>query len=113
MQNRETVKIFGDNNAENVVVFFGSTKGAVLEAAKNFDKPVKLVQIIWLEPFPIERVKKELENKNVICVEGNHDAELAGLIREKTGIEVIHKILRYDSSPFEPEELVEQINKII
>jgi 2-oxoglutarate/2-oxoacid ferredoxin oxidoreductase subunit alpha len=114
MQNRETVKIFGDTSANNVIVFFGSTKGPVLEAAKYFEKQVKLVQIIWLEPFDTEKIKKELGGaKKIICVEGNHSGQLASLIRERTGIEVTDKILRYDSSPFDPEELAEEINNKI
>ena len=112
MQNIETVKILGDKESENVVVFFGSTKCPVLEASKYFDKPAKLVQIVWLEPFDAEKVKKELENKRVICIEGNHNGQLASLIREKTGIEIKDKILKYNSMPFDPMELAEKINSL-
>jgi 2-oxoglutarate/2-oxoacid ferredoxin oxidoreductase subunit alpha len=112
MQNRESVKIFGNPESENVIVFFGSTKGPVLESSKYLAKPAKLLQIICVEPFPTEKVIQELKNKNIICVEGNHDGQLASLIREKTGIEITNKILRYDSMPFDPTELVEQINKL-
>jgi 2-oxoglutarate ferredoxin oxidoreductase subunit alpha len=111
--NRETLKIYGDTLSKNAVVFWGSTKGPVLEAAKYFNNPVKMIQILWLEPFDSEKVKKELEGKKIICVEGNHNGQLASLIREKTGIEIADKILKYDSTPFDPEELAEQINKII
>ena len=122
MQNRETAKIYGDPTSENVVVFWGSTKAPVLEAAKYFNKPIKLVQIIWLEPFDAERVKRELEGnpafaesyggrRKIICVEGNRGGQLASLIREKTGIEITEKILKYDSQPFDPEVLAEEINK--
>jgi len=76
MQNKQTVKTYGDENSENVIVFFGSTKGAILEAAKYFEKPAKLLQIVWLAPFDAEKVKKELAGaKKVICVDGNHDAQ--------------------------------------
>jgi 2-oxoglutarate ferredoxin oxidoreductase subunit alpha len=112
MQNKETIKIFGGEQ-ENVIVFFGSTKGPILEAAKHFNKPAKLVQIIWPEPFPTEKIKKELEGKKIICVEGNHDGQLASLIREKTGIVISNKILRYDSMPFDPIELAKEINEIL
>jgi 2-oxoglutarate/2-oxoacid ferredoxin oxidoreductase subunit alpha len=112
MQNREAVKVYGDINSENAVVFFGSTKGPVLEASKYFNKPVKLLQIVWLEPLCTEKVKKELEGKRIICIEGNHNGQLASLIREKTGIEIKNKILKYDSSPFDPVELAEQINTL-
>jgi 2-oxoglutarate/2-oxoacid ferredoxin oxidoreductase subunit alpha len=111
MKNRETVKVYGNPESDTVIVFFGSTKSAVLEAAKYFDKPAKLVQIVWLAPFDSERVAKELHGKKrVIDVEVNHDGQLASLVREKTGIEIKEKILRYDSTPFDPVELAEQIN---
>jgi len=111
MKNKEAVKIYGNTDGGDVIVFFGSTKGPVLEAAKYFNKSVKLVQVVWLEPFDTEKVKRELEGKRVICVEGNHNGQLASLIREKTGIEITEKILRYDSTPFDSIELAEQINQ--
>jgi hypothetical protein len=46
-------------------------------------------------------------------VECNHDGQLAALIREKTGIVVTDAILKYDSRPFEPVALAEEINKIL
>lgn len=107
------VKIYGDENNEIIVVFFGSTKGPVLEASKYFNKPVKLVQIVWLEPFPAEKLKKEIEGRHIICVEANKSGQLASLIREKTGIEIADKILKYDSLPFDPLGLAEQINNTI
>ena len=55
------------------------------------------MQIIWLEPFDTDKVKKELENKRIICVEGNHNGQLASLIREKTGIEIKNKIIIFSS----------------
>jgi 2-oxoglutarate ferredoxin oxidoreductase subunit alpha len=110
MENKETIKIFGDKESDNIIIFFSSTKSAVLEASKYLDKPAKLVQIVWLEPFPTEKVKKELEGKNIVCVEGNYNSQLASLIREKTGIEITNKILKYDSLPFDPTELTKQIN---
>lgn len=113
MQNKETLKVYGNASSENVIIFFGSTKSPLLEAAKYFAKDFKLVQILWLEPFPKEKVLKELSGaKKIICVEGNHNAQLAGLIREKTGVDITDKILRYDSMPFDPSELAEEINKL-
>lgn len=114
MSNYETVKTYGDLAGENIIVFFGSTKYPVLEAAKYVDKPIKLVQILWLEPFDIEKVKKELEGaKRIICVEANRGGHLASLIRERTGIDITEKILKYDSLPFDPIVLAEQIDSML
>jgi 2-oxoglutarate ferredoxin oxidoreductase subunit alpha len=97
-----------------VIVFWGSTKGPLLESLRYVKKPVKLVQIVWLEPFDTKKVAKELLGaRKIIDVECNHDGQLGALIREKTGIAETDQILRFDSRPFEPITLAEEINKII
>jgi 2-oxoglutarate ferredoxin oxidoreductase subunit alpha len=109
-----TVKTYGDLESDVVVVFWGSTKGAMLEAQKQLKTPAKLVQILWMEPFDAERVKHELSGARVIVdVEANHTAQLAALIREKTSIEIYNKVLKYDAQPFTPTELANDINSFI
>ena len=110
----ETVKIYGDTESKNVIVFWGSTKGAVLEAAKYLDKPVKLMQIVWAEPMNVDVVTKHLEDAEVIIdVEGNHNAQMAQLIRKNTGIEIKESVLQYDARPFDPLQLAEKINALL
>ncbi|MBT3404613.1 hypothetical protein HN832_03255 [archaeon] len=108
----EGYKIYGNENSENVIVSWGSTKGAILDSIKELD--VKFVQILFLEPFSKE-VAKELEGKNILLVENNSTAPLANLIREKTGIviEDKNKILRFDGRPFLADELKMEIKKRI
>ncbi|MFA6552156.1 MAG: 2-oxoacid:acceptor oxidoreductase subunit alpha [Candidatus Paceibacterota bacterium] len=114
LANQETVKIYGDKGSETAIVFWGSTKGPVLEAAKYLDKPVRLVQVLWVEPFDSAKVTEALKDaKKIINIECNHDAQMASLIKEKTGINVTDNILKYDSRPFEPVALAEEINNII
>ncbi len=110
----ESVAVYGDTSSSNVIVFWGSTKAPLLEAAQYLKKPAKLVQIVWLEPFNTEKVMKELSGaKTIIDVEGNRAGQLAGLIREKTGINIEKKILHYDSRPFDPLELAEELDKLL
>lgn len=111
---QETVKTFGDTKSQTAIIFWGSTKGPVLEAAKYLSKPVKLVQILWAEPFDAKKITEELTGaKKIINIECNHDGQMAALIREKTSILITENILKYDSRPFEPVELAEQINSLI
>jgi 2-oxoglutarate/2-oxoacid ferredoxin oxidoreductase subunit alpha len=113
MRRSDAVKIYGDSASKNVVVFWGSTKGTVLEAAKHLDKPAKLVQIVWLVPFDREKIAEALKDaEKIVDVEANRLGQLASLIREKTGIEIRDKILRYDSLPFDAVELAGQLNEI-
>lgn len=111
MEKHGAVKIYGDPKSKDVIVFWGSTKGAVLEAAKHLDKPAKLLQILWMVPFGSKKVAEELKGaKKIIDVEANRMAQLAMLIREKTGVEIRDKILKYDATPFDTIELAEQLN---
>jgi len=110
----DTVKIYGNKNSKNVVVFWGSTKGAVLEAAKYLKKQPKFLQILWMAPFDTKRVTENLKNaKNIIIVENNRTGQLASLILEKTGINIKNKILKYDSLPFDVIKLATQLNEIL
>lgn len=101
-------KIYGNKNSKNVVIGWGSTKGAILDSIKDLN--CKFIQILYIDPFP-EEVKKELIGKNIILVENNATGSLAGLITEKTGIFIENKILRYDARPFLADELKMEINK--
>jgi len=110
----DTVKVSGDESSDTSILFWGGSKGAIMEAAKHLKKPVKLVQILWMEPFDTARASAALANATkIISIEGNHNGQLAALLREKTGIVPHHKISRYDSRPFDPMELAKEINKII
>ncbi|MCK5027348.1 MAG: 2-oxoacid:acceptor oxidoreductase subunit alpha [Candidatus Pacebacteria bacterium] len=110
----ETVKFYGDLESKDLIVFWGSTKGAVLEAAKYLNKPVKLMQIVWAEPMNTDTVKGALEYAdNIIDVEGNHDAQMAQLIKKNTGIDIEKRVLQYDARPFDPLDLAGKINDLL
>ena len=96
--------VYGKEDSPNVVVSFGSTKGAILDAIKELD--CSFVQILYLEPFQKE-VKKYFKKKNVILVENNATGQLGKLIAEKTGILIpdSNKVLRFDGRPFLADEL--------
>lgn len=113
MKKHKTIKIFGDKNSKNTVVFFGSVKGAVLSALKQSKKSFKALQIVWLEPFDENLFVKEIKNsKKIICVENNFTGQLHKLIREKTGVEIKNNIRKYNSIPFSAEELASKFDKI-
>ncbi len=111
----ETIKVYGDTKSKDVLLFWGSTKGAVLEAYERYlDLEVKLVQVVWMEPFDSVRLAKELKGaKNIINIECNHDGQMAGLLKERTGITPTHNILKYNARPFDPEELAREISKLL
>ncbi|NIO76779.1 MAG: hypothetical protein GTO14_00790 [Anaerolineales bacterium] len=44
--------------------------------------------------------------KRAIGVEQNYSAQLAGLIRQETGIQLKENILKYDGRPFSPNYIL-------
>lgn len=103
-------KIYGNKKSKNVVVGWGSTKGAIVDAMKDLD--CKFLQILYVEPFS-SKIKKEIEGKNLILIENNSTAPFGKLIAEKTGIFIDdkNKILRYDGRPFLADELKKEIER--
>lgn len=110
---REVVKVYGDPDADNVILAWGSTKGAILDAMDIVDLPVKMVQPLYLKPFPAEEVLEYTEGAGkVVAVENNATGQLARLMRQETLTAVDEKILKYDSRPFDPVDLAERIEEV-
>jgi 2-oxoglutarate ferredoxin oxidoreductase subunit alpha len=109
-------KLYGPQDADITLVSWGSTKGPIFEAMKLLGKDgikANFLQILYLSPFPADEVKKVLSSaKTVVDVENNYTAQLASLIREKTGIEIQHKILKYDGRPFYPDFIYKRVKDL-
>ena len=106
-------KIHGNKNSKNVVVGWGSTKGAILDAITYGELDCKFVQILCVEPFP-KKIKEEIEKASkIIVVENNATSPLSSLISEKTGIFIDdkNKILKYDGRAFTSCEVEEELGK--
>jgi 2-oxoglutarate ferredoxin oxidoreductase subunit alpha len=103
-------RIFGKKDSKNLIVSWGSTKGAIFDSIKDLN--CQFMQILYLEPFS-EKIKKEILNKNLILIENNATGPLSELIAKKTGIfiEKKNKILRYDGNPFFADELKDEIKR--
>jgi 2-oxoglutarate ferredoxin oxidoreductase subunit alpha len=101
--------LYGPEDADLTIVSWGSSKGSILDAMKNH-KNVNFLQITWMNPFPTEAVTKILKKaKKTLHIEANYTGQLAGYIREKTGIELENKYLKFDGRPFYVEEIEKQI----
>lgn len=106
-------KLFGPKDADLTIVSWGSTKGPILEALKSFPN-VKYVHLTWLSPFPAQDVISALQgSKRLLNIECNYSAQLAGLIKEHTGIAIADNLLKYTGRPFFVEELTEKIARAL
>ncbi len=111
---KNPVNMYGDQDSENLILGWGSTKGAILEAIKIVDLPIKYVQPIYLKPFPAEKVKKHMDSAGkIVAVENNATGLLADLVKKETLQSVDEKILKYDARPFNPADLAEKIEEVL
>jgi 2-oxoglutarate ferredoxin oxidoreductase subunit alpha len=105
----------GDGKPEVLLLCWGSSRGAVLEAAEDLrSKGERVATIHFSQVWPL--VPKQFmghlqEAKRVICVEGNATGQMARLIRRETGFQIDERILRYDGLPFTPEYILRQLKQ--
>jgi 2-oxoglutarate ferredoxin oxidoreductase subunit alpha len=111
------VNFFGDKDSENIVVSWGSPKGAIIEALNQLkDEGLSLgyVQVRMIHPLPSAHIKQLLTGKKrIIDIEDNATAQLGGVIAERTTIKPTHYILKYTGRPMMTTEVYESIKLIL
>ena len=107
----ETVAVYGGESARVGVVSWGSTVGAVREAAAEL--PVRVVQPVVLEPFPAEAFRKAVAGLDrIVVVEENMTGQLEQLMR-LNGIPAGARVHRYDGRPFTVEEMAARLAEVV
>ncbi|MCS7115952.1 MAG: 2-oxoacid:ferredoxin oxidoreductase subunit alpha [Nitrososphaerota archaeon] len=113
----ERINFFGDEDAKNIIVSWGSPKGAILESLKRLvDEGFSLafLQIRMVHPLPSEYVKRTIERaERVIDVEMNYSGQLGGIISEKTGIPMNFQILKYNGRPMTVTEVYDALKRVL
>ncbi len=111
------VNFFGDKNSENIVVSWGSPKGAIIESINQLkDEGLSLgyIQIRMIHPFPSAYLKQMLQGKkNIIDIEENITAQLGGIITQYTTIKPSHYILKYTGRPMMTTEVYQAIKAVL
>ena len=111
------INFFGDKDAENIVVSWGSPKGAIIEALNQLkDEGVSMgyIQVRMIHPLPSAYLRRMLEGKKrIIDVEDNATAQLGGVITEHTSIKPTHYILKYTGRPMMTTEVYDAIKNIL
>ena len=109
--------LHGPRNAPITIVGWGSTKGAILDGMQDLKEDgieTNFLQIRYVNPFPTSFVQQMLSSaKRKIAVEGNYSGQMAGLIRERTGIAVDQKVVKFDGRPFSQNEVYEGVKDIL
>lgn len=111
----EPPKIYPHEDAQIILIGWGSTYGALREALdvlinQGMDVSLMHFQEIW--PFPAQFVSSILSKvKKSFCVENNATGQLAHIIRAETGKQVTAKILKFDGRPFSPQYIIRKLKK--
>src|SRR5438093_10223513 len=115
--NSKKATLHGPTSAPITLVGWGSTKGAILDGMEDLRADgieTNFLQIRYVSPFPKTLVQKLLYGSSrKIAIENNYSAQMAGLIREMTGIAVDNKIVKFDGRPFSQNEIYEGVSDII
>ena len=105
----------GNGNPDLLLVSWGSSKGAVHEAASRMrSNGEKVATLHFSQVWPLvpEQFMGHLQEAGqVISIEGNATGQLARLIRRETGFEIKKKVLRYDGLPFTTESILRELNR--
>jgi 2-oxoglutarate/2-oxoacid ferredoxin oxidoreductase subunit alpha len=103
--------IYGDPaTADLVVISWGSNKPTILDAMtalKTKGIKIAFMQVTYIWPLKEETIKTFLsQSKKRAILEGNISGQLHKLIWMYTGIEIEHKLFKYDGRPIFFEEAV-------
>jgi len=113
----EKLNFFGDEGSDNIVVSWGSPKGAIIESLEMLKEEgygLGFLQLRMLNPLPVEHVRRALAGrKKIIDVEDNYTGQLGGLIKETTGIAPNFHILKYTGRPTTTTEMYNALKAVV
>ncbi|KMY69100.1 pyruvate ferredoxin oxidoreductase [Desulfocarbo indianensis] len=103
----------GPESAETLLVSWGSSLGAVAEAAQRLNgqgRQTATCHFSQVWPLKPEQFLPRFEKAGrVVMVEMNAGGQLARLIRRETGFQVHGLINRYDGRPFTPDYILQKL----
>ncbi len=112
------IRLHGNTQSPIVLIGWGSTKGAILDAMNMLKEQdgidVEFLQVLYMNPFPTQKVKESLVNKGtIILIENNYGAQLGSLLKEHVHLRPHHKILKYDGRTFNADELYMRLKEVV
>jgi 2-oxoglutarate ferredoxin oxidoreductase subunit alpha len=110
-------EFLGDENTKTLLVGWGSMHSQLSEAVEilNQDTEKGYGALVFGDIWPLPRKaieKKAAEVHRIINVEQNHTGQLAGIIREMTGITPDDSILRFDGRPLSAQQIANRLKEI-
>lgn len=104
----------GPEDYRMLVISWGSNFGVVEEALRSLDRN-DLAHLHFSQLFPLHPdTGKFLEKaEKTVIIENNATAQFARLLRQETGCEVSHRILKYNGLPFSIEEVEARLKEVL
>ena len=113
----DKLKFYGDQKSENIVISWGSPKGAIIESIENLKQEgfnIGFIQVRLIHPLPIEEVKKAIVGKKrIIDIEENYAGQLGSIIKEQTGIAPNFQILKFTGRPMTTTEVYNALKLVL
>jgi 2-oxoglutarate ferredoxin oxidoreductase subunit alpha len=114
---QERLNFFGELGATATIVSWGSPKGAILEAMERLRQEgfkMNFLQVRMPHPLPKDYIAEVLHKaEKKIDVEMNYSGQLAGIIREKTGIAMDYFVLKWNGRPMSADEVYDALKLIM
>ncbi|MEM2967117.1 MAG: hypothetical protein QW269_00895, partial [Candidatus Caldarchaeum sp.] len=113
----ERVSLYGDHDAPYLILSWGSTKGAIIDAVEHLESEgmkFAFAQVRILNPFPTRFLQNLIPSyKKVICIEQNYSGQLSILLRARTGMQPDHLICKYNGRPFSFSEIRDGLKEAV
>ena len=105
---------YGEEGADIVLMCWGSSLGACLEAAESVEgRTAAVLHFKQVYPLRDEQFLPFLEAAGeVVAVEGNATGQFARLVAQETGFNISSYILRFDGRPMTSEYILEGLENV-
>lgn len=111
----EEPEFIGDEDLDILLLGFGSTYGALIDAVEkltNEGKKIGALSFGDVYPLPEKNLRKYANKaKKIINVEQNYLGQLGKLIAQETGILMSRSILKYDGRQITGQEIIEKLER--
>ncbi len=111
------VRVYGVEEPDISLFVWGSTTGPARESLSLLeDEGVKgrVIQILFLEPFPKEDLEPLLKGKEPkMILENNRTGQLDKLIKLKNGYTFKNSLHKFDGRQFFPEEIRDRVKEVL
>ncbi|MHC0552633.1 2-oxoacid:acceptor oxidoreductase subunit alpha [Salinicoccus sp. CNSTN-B1] len=111
----EPFKVHGGVESDLLIISILSVNGVVNEAAERIDADITTISLKQIHPFPAKRLKPYLDGaKDILVIEHNYSGQLHSILKMNYyGHDRMNSHVKYDGTPFKPDEIEAHINSIL